>query len=99
MTFATQSKFFFPPTRFVHCIGLLFSYAVLDEFLETMDLKGFVEAKLTTLSGGQRRKVSLIAALLNRPKLLVLDEPSTGPSLFHVWEFILSKFFSFKESI
>lgn len=36
------------------------------------------QAKLGQLSGGQRRRIDLATAILGHPKLLVLDEPTTG---------------------
>ncbi|MGN0552579.1 MAG: ATP-binding cassette domain-containing protein [Oscillospiraceae bacterium] len=49
--------------------------AELSEMLKFDDLLGRTVGKL---SGGQRRRIDIARALLNRPKLLILDEPTTG---------------------
>lgn len=46
--------------------------------LREFDLADTSAQKLQTLSGGQRRKIDVVAALLGRPGLLILDEPTTG---------------------
>jgi putative spermidine/putrescine transport system ATP-binding protein len=43
--------------------------------LETVRLRGFERRKPGQLSGGQRQRVALARALVNRPKVLLLDEP------------------------
>ncbi|OUP82064.1 ABC transporter ATP-binding protein [Lachnoclostridium sp. An169] len=50
----------------------------IDELLELADLKPFQNQKLKTYSGGMIRRVGIVQALLNDPKILVLDEPTAG---------------------
>src|SRR3954452_14326995 len=45
------------------------------EALQTVRLEGYGERRPSQLSGGQRQRVALARALVNRPKVLLLDEP------------------------
>jgi len=47
----------------------------VDEMLELVRLPGYARRKPTQLSGGQRQRVALARALINRPGVLLLDEP------------------------
>ncbi|HET8652854.1 MAG TPA: ABC transporter ATP-binding protein [Gaiellaceae bacterium] len=52
--------------------------ARVDAAVDAVDLRGHEAQVVRTLSGGEQSRVSLAAALLNEPEVLVLDEPTVG---------------------
>jgi ABC-2 type transport system ATP-binding protein len=50
----------------------------LAELTELLDLKGLLDVQVRRLSLGERMKMELVAALLHKPKLIFLDEPTIG---------------------
>jgi ABC-2 type transport system ATP-binding protein len=58
--------------------GTLTAPRPVAEALEQVDLVGRADVRVRSLSGGERRRLDLALALLGRPRVVVLDEPTTG---------------------
>ena len=50
----------------------------VNELAEILDFNSYLNRPLAKLSGGQKRRIDIARALLNKPDILILDEPTTG---------------------
>ncbi len=67
------------------------SRARAGELLELVGLTSVAKRRIGTYSGGMRRRIDLIGALMHRPQVLFLDEPTTGldpQSRLAIWEYL-----------
>jgi ABC-2 type transport system ATP-binding protein len=61
------------------------------ELLDTVNLRDKAKAKYKELSGGQKQRFSIATTLINRPRIIFLDEPTTGldpQARRNLWELI-----------
>ena len=66
-----------------------------DQFMEGLRIREHAKKYSNDCSGGTKRKLSYAMAMLGKPKIVLLDEPSTGmdpKSKRFVWDTILASF-------
>jgi len=71
--------------------GLRRNDAWIDEVMHALDLMAKADANMRTLSGGMKRRVLVAQALVHRPPVIVLDEPTAGVDVGlrqGLWRFI-----------
>ncbi len=77
-----QSSGFYPGLNLLELISLfagLYNQSVKPyELLELVNLKDKAKNKYKELSGGQKQRFSIATTLINQPKIIFLDEPTTG---------------------
>ena len=71
--------------------GLRHNDAWIDEVMHHLDLTGKADANMRSLSGGMKRRVLVAQALVHKPPVIVLDEPTAGVDVElrqGLWEFV-----------
>ncbi len=61
--------------------------ARIEELMERVGMTRFIDARVRTYSHGMRKRLAIATALVHEPKILILDEPSTGLDPKGVQEF------------
>jgi ABC-2 type transport system ATP-binding protein len=71
--------------------GIRNNDAWIDEIMANLDLTGKADSNMRSLSGGMKRRVLVAQALVHRPPVIVLDEPTAGVDVElrqSLWQFI-----------
>jgi ABC-2 type transport system ATP-binding protein len=77
-----QTSGYYPGLSLVHLIELFAGLYNRDidpfELLDSVNLRDKAKSKFKELSGGQKQRFSIATTLINQPKIIFLDEPTTG---------------------
>ena len=91
-----QASGFYPGLNLIELINLFSGLYNEDvdpmELLEKVNLQDKAKAKFKELSGGQKQRFSIATTLINKPKIIFLDEPTTGldpQARRNLWDLIL----------
>lgn len=71
--------------------------AAVNETVDQLDIKHIIHQPVSSLSGGQRKRVSIGVELLTRPKILIMDEPDSGLDP-HIQDQLMEEFKNLAES-
>jgi ABC-2 type transport system ATP-binding protein len=92
-----QSSEYFENLNLIEILGLFGEFYNSNikpkDLLEKVELSSKAKSEVDELSGGQKQRLSVALALVNDPKILFLDEPSTGldpQARRHMWRLIKS---------
>ncbi len=72
-------------------LGFVQTIKSIENEIERLELKSHLDTTARKLNGGHRRRVEILRALINKPKLLLLDEPTVGLDLksrFDILEYV-----------
>ena len=90
-----QTSGFYPGltlVELIHLFGGLYNQPVKPlELLQLVNLSDKAKSKCKELSGGQKQRFSIATTLINKPKIIFLDEPTTGldpQARRNLWELI-----------
>jgi ABC-2 type transport system ATP-binding protein len=79
-------------TELIELFGGLYNRKVRPmDFLDMVNLRDKAKAKFKELSGGQKQRFSIATTLINQPRIIFLDEPTTGldpQARRNLWELI-----------
>lgn len=90
-----QTSGFYPGLNLLELIdlfcGLYNMYVDSNKLLEMVNLKDKARSKYKEMSGGQKQRFSIATTLINKPRIIFLDEPTTGldpHARRNLWELI-----------
>lgn len=81
---------------------MIIVFSIVDKYIEGLQIMDHADKQVSCCSGGTKRKLSFALAMIGNPKLVLLDEPSTGMdprSKRYLWDAIISSFQGSKGAI